>query len=414
MSASAIDQIKEYAAGMKVTIGKTAKLADLALSILDKAKTLSKKASGTGPRVIAIYDIKGGVGKTTATVHIAIRFAELGFKVCVIDFDNNPRLTNFILGAGYSNAVDATSCKEIVHQMKHYQCITAASVLGGWAEEQELELRSETLGGRFAQDQFFIVPGTHDSNIDEDTGGEYTEFEMTRNIRNSISYIVNNNDLDFIFIDNAASANTRIRSTMWSITDLMIPTDGKGMSIDTVAELSHHVSAGINATRSLSGIPPFTLLGVFLNNMATLKSDEAQAAQSAFSALEKHGQGFHHSIKNRKVYQVAYKKGYFAWEMASYKNRKGQYPSVEAHEEVTGLADEMLGQMINRESKGYFDYEITAEIYDAYQERLNKKRAQVEDALNKKLGLDVLDSEEDPGEEDNIQKPVFNVEGSVL
>jgi chromosome partitioning protein len=38
-------------------------------------------------RVISIVGKKGGVGKTTSTVHIASRFADLGFKTCIIDFD---------------------------------------------------------------------------------------------------------------------------------------------------------------------------------------------------------------------------------------------------------------------------------------------------------------------------------------
>ena len=404
MFIDAATRIQEMAgAAVKIKVGGTKKLAELGLKIRMQFQQLVERDGGK-LRVLAFYDIKGGVGKTTATVHIGIRLAELGFKVCVIDFDNNPRLTNFILSAAYSNAKDATSCKEIVHQMKHYDYITADSVLGGWAEEQELELRSETLGGRFAQDQFFIVPGTHDSNIDEDTGGEYTEYEMTRNIRNSINYIAKTVDLDFILIDNAASANTRVRSTMWSITDLMIPTDGKEMSTDTVGELSNVIALGINQARNKYGIPPFKTLGVFLNNMATLKSDEAYAANKIRESLQAKDLGFSNNIMNRKVYKEAYKKGFFAWELKSTKNRKGNFPSVEAHEEVTGLVSEMLGKMIIKNSKPYEDHEVTPEIYETYRSLVTEKRSKDVAAINKKLGLD---SEEYSGDEEEIARTEF-------
>src|SRR5438477_11097809 len=40
-------------------------------------------------RVIAVGNQKGGVGKTTNTVHIARALAELGRKVLIIDLDMN-------------------------------------------------------------------------------------------------------------------------------------------------------------------------------------------------------------------------------------------------------------------------------------------------------------------------------------
>src|SRR3954470_24375025 len=48
-----------------------------------------QRGQGMGTRVIAVGNQKGGVGKTTNTVHIARALTELGHKVLIIDLDMN-------------------------------------------------------------------------------------------------------------------------------------------------------------------------------------------------------------------------------------------------------------------------------------------------------------------------------------
>src|SRR6476469_23667 len=52
----------------------------------DKRGTMTEERK---TRVIAVGNQKGGVGKTTNTVHIARALAELGRKVLIIDLDMN-------------------------------------------------------------------------------------------------------------------------------------------------------------------------------------------------------------------------------------------------------------------------------------------------------------------------------------
>src|SRR3954470_19602989 len=48
-----------------------------------------QRGQGMGTRVIAVGNQKGGVGKTTNTVHIARALAERGHKCLIIDLDMN-------------------------------------------------------------------------------------------------------------------------------------------------------------------------------------------------------------------------------------------------------------------------------------------------------------------------------------
>jgi chromosome partitioning protein len=62
-----------------------------------RAAERSDAAAPTGPRIIAMLNQKGGVGKTTSTVNLGAALAEAGQRVCLIDLDPQAHLT-FHLG----------------------------------------------------------------------------------------------------------------------------------------------------------------------------------------------------------------------------------------------------------------------------------------------------------------------------
>lgn len=56
-------------------------------------KTATKEA-----KIIAIVNNKGGVGKTTATVHIGHALTQLGYRVLCVDMDDQANLVQFFFG----------------------------------------------------------------------------------------------------------------------------------------------------------------------------------------------------------------------------------------------------------------------------------------------------------------------------
>lgn len=61
-------------------------------------KTASAKPKSSVPKIIAIVNNKGGVGKTTATVHIGHALARQGYKVLCVDMDDQANLVQYFFG----------------------------------------------------------------------------------------------------------------------------------------------------------------------------------------------------------------------------------------------------------------------------------------------------------------------------
>lgn len=90
------------------------------------------------PRVIAIANQKGGVGKTTTSVNLGACLAELGFRTLLVDLDPQGNASS---GVGVdSRGVETSMYDVLLHDAPMEDCIEPASVRNLFVAPANLEL----------------------------------------------------------------------------------------------------------------------------------------------------------------------------------------------------------------------------------------------------------------------------------
>ena len=90
------------------------------------------------PRIMAVANQKGGVGKTTTTVNLGACLAELGYRTLVIDLDPQG---NASTGLGIDNrGLDTSMYHVIMHEAPLENCIEPASVKNLFVAPASLDL----------------------------------------------------------------------------------------------------------------------------------------------------------------------------------------------------------------------------------------------------------------------------------
>ena len=90
------------------------------------------------PRVIAIANQKGGVGKTTTTVNLGACLAEQGYRTLIIDLDPQGNASS---GLGVANwGLETSMYHVIIHEAALENCIEPSSVKNLFVAPASLEL----------------------------------------------------------------------------------------------------------------------------------------------------------------------------------------------------------------------------------------------------------------------------------
>ena len=103
------------------------------------------------PRVVAIANQKGGVGKTTTTWHLAGGLVEKGFRTLVLDLDSQQSLTQEL--ETYDELVADDGALFIADFLKSFRALRSGDFLG---KALDAQIRTLPLGAD-------LIPGSHDS-----------------------------------------------------------------------------------------------------------------------------------------------------------------------------------------------------------------------------------------------------------
>lgn len=180
------------------------------------------------PRVIAIANQKGGVGKTTTTVNLGAALAELDFRTLVIDLDPQGNATTG-LGINY-RTLDHTMYDVLLHGLPIEDCIEPTEVKHLFVAPASLDL---------AGAEIELVPA----------------FSRESKLQKAIAEI--RDDYDYVIIDCPPSLGLLTVNGLVAATELMVPIQCEYYALEGLAQLTRNVELvrdNLNPQLEISGI----------------------------------------------------------------------------------------------------------------------------------------------------------------
>ncbi len=183
------------------------------------------------PKIIAIANQKGGVGKTTTTLNLAAAFAEVGHRVLVLDLDPQGNAST-----GLGSLADKRE-------------FTTYDVLVGQVVEERFVIQTELKN-------LYLIPSTTDLSSAD------IELASNKNRSKLLRTVLSNSDLskyDYIFFDCPPSLNVLTVNALIAADSLIIPLQSEFFALEGLSQLL----MSVREVRSL-GNPSLRIEGIVL------------------------------------------------------------------------------------------------------------------------------------------------------
>lgn len=180
------------------------------------------------PRVLAVANQKGGVGKTTTTVNLGAALAEMGYRVLVVDLDPQGNATTG-LGVNARN-LDTSIYDVLLHDVPVEDCI------------EPTNLRN-----------LFLVPATIDL-----AGAEIElvpAFSRELRLKRAIAPVLD--EFDFVLIDCPPSLGLLTVNGLAAATEVLVPIQCEYYALEGVSQLTRNVElvrSNLNPTLAVTTI----------------------------------------------------------------------------------------------------------------------------------------------------------------
>ena len=180
------------------------------------------------PRVIAVANQKGGVGKTTTSVNLGACLAELGYRTLIVDLDPQGNASS---GVGVdTRGVDTSMYDVMLHDASMEDCIEPSAVRNLFVAPANLDL---------AGAEIELVPA----------------MARETRLKKAIDSVLD--DYDFVIIDCPPSLGLLTVNALVAAREVLVPIQCEYYALEGLALLTNNVElvrANLNPELEISGI----------------------------------------------------------------------------------------------------------------------------------------------------------------
>jgi len=183
------------------------------------------------PRIIAVANQKGGVGKTTTAINLAAALVETGHRVLIVDIDPQG---NASTGLGFTpDRRDATTYDLLLADASLFEVVQPTDIAGLWLAPATTDLSSADI---------------------ELVGHGQRSFLLKQALRNSE---IEDFDLDYVLIDCPPSLNLLTVNAMVAADSVLVPLQSEFFALEGLSQLMmtvREVRAAANPGLRIEGV----------------------------------------------------------------------------------------------------------------------------------------------------------------